>query len=212
MDNQSPAQAPGSPIPAQAPPETKKGRGKTGLLVAFLIVILVLAAAIVSEMLYLIRSPEEKCKLLGCQTVEVITSSLPTPQPLNPVKLEWMKLFLDRLGPDRNDAPLFSEAEFTLISQGVVVNNIPEVIEENGVKYVYFLVILDQNQNPLYFRFTQNELDSMDASIVGFDGKVYEATVNDLTIGDSIVLKIVNDLLDSTQGDKIILEISRENP
>src|SRR3990167_2972289 len=211
MPNNSPIQTSGNP-PAPTPPETRQVRGKTWLLVAFLLVILILAAAIVSEMLYLLKRPEEKCKLFGCQVAEVITSTLPAPQTLSPLKVEWMKKFLDRLGSDRKDVQVFSEAKFTSVSQGVVVENIPEVIEEGGVRYIYFLVIQDQSQNTLSFRFTQDELDKMDTSIVGFNGESYKATVNDLTVGDSIVLKIINDFLYYAPGDKIILEISRENP
>lgn len=207
MNNIPPGQ-----VPAPPPSETKRPTVKNGLIVAFLVVLGLLAAALISEIIYLSRNPEEKCQLFSCQAPETITSTITSPAPLNQDKVERMKTLLNRLTSDRQGVQLFSEFKFYSVSQGVVIKNLPEVLEQDGIKFVYFLVIQDQNQNTLNYRFTQEELDLMEAKIVGPDGTTYEATVNDLTIGDFIVLKIIRDFLDTSDTDKLILEISRVNP
>jgi hypothetical protein len=199
--------APG-PAPAAAP--APKGSDKffiTLILVAFII----LAVAVVAEVYYLATHAETRCRLLNCQQVEQISSNIDRVQSLSQARVDEIKRFLDRLTPEKQQANLFNQAQFTLTAEGFVLSAGPDIFESTqGDKFIYQLVLQAENLQELRYRFTQKEMEILKVKVVTYDGMSFPATINDLKEGDTLVIRMVYDFLDTRTGDSIDLEIVRE--
>lgn len=197
------------PLPQSATaPKNLKGNF---LIVLILVAFIVLAVAVIAEVYYLSTHAETRCKLLGCKEVEIIAANIDAPKSLNPERIDEIRSILDRLSPEKKEANFFNQAQFTLTGEGIVRTAGPDIfVSPEGKTYAYQITVVAENQDWFRYRFTQEELALMEVSVVTYDGKSFPATVNDIKEGDDLILRIVNDFLDTRTGDSINLEILRE--
>jgi len=210
MDLESAVPQQTSPVAINTPQPPKKPGGVKIVLIILSFVVVLLVTAITAEAIYLSKNPAQKCSLLGCQEFQALGMGDTAPKPLNADRITALRKFLDKLTPDKQDGAFYRELKYTLITQGLAAIAIPEIVEIDGVKYVYHLGLQDEKGAILRYRFTQAELDIMDVKIVTWGGETKDATIKDLQEGDYVVIKTTGNLLDTYAGDTINLEIKRE--
>ena len=197
--------------PPNPAPDVQKESGNKFVITLILVAFIILAVAVIAEVYYLSTHADTRCRLLGCQQTEIISSNIDTAQDLSQDRVEEIKRFLDRLTPEKQEANFFNQAEFTLTAEGFVLSAGPDIFESTlGEKFVYQLVLQKKNLQELRYRFTQREMDLMQVKVVTYDGKDFPATINDLKEGDTLVIRMVYDFLDTRTEDSINLEIVRE--
>lgn len=202
---------PPSPPPVPTPKMVQKGPGGKFLLSLVLVAFIVLAVAVVAEVYYLSTHTDTRCRLMGCQQIETISANIDPVQSLSQARIDEIKRFLDRLTPEKQQTNFFNQAEFTLTAEGFVLSAGPDIFEsKGGEKFVYQLILQAENLQELRYRFTQREMDIMEVKVATYDGRVFPASINDLREGDTLVIRIVYDFLDTRTKDGINLEIVRE--
>ena len=105
----------------------------------------------------------------------------------------------------------YEQAEITLFNSGIVISKGVESVTENGLDYTHFLVIKNDQNEELTYRFTQKDIDDMLVIVVGrgIAAQAEQRTFDDILEEDDASIQNIIDLLENSEVDSYTINVFR---
>lgn len=104
----------------------------------------------------------------------------------------------------------YEQAEITLFNSGIVISKGVESVTENGLDYTHFLVIKNDQNEELTYRFTQKDIDDMLVIVAGRGiEQAEQRTFDDILQDDDASIQNVIDLLENSEVESYTINIFR---